>query len=279
MNSASQGLNYWPMRFCLLTLALIGSFVVSATAALPRDYFPLLVAGADRVAQRLDAEPNADLATLESTAGWKHFPSAILVASVLYTQPHPANPRRGDANHLSLWASTVYLGGKVFAKLEWEQLGARVLHRFATEEQAPDGYWGEHSRNGPTTGYDYLTATAVALYYEHSRDAAALEALRRSTDFHKFFTYPDGTPVETINDRNRYWGVSPWGHFGFSHFADGRRYAQFLTSFFTTTDLSLETLGRLAQNALYFHNGSSTAIPQDQARYHHQLSVPAGIPK
>jgi|SRR5438128_1027377 len=79
----------------------------------------------------------------------------------------------------------------------------------STEEQAPDGYWGEWSRNGPTTGYDYLTMAGVALYYERSHDPTALEALRRSTDFHKFFTWPDGTPVETSNDRNRYWGVSP----------------------------------------------------------------------
>jgi len=346
--------------------AVLHSSVAVVAANLPARYFELLNAGVARIENRLATEPTADLQTLESTAGWKHFPSAILVASVLYTQPHPAKARHSDAkllslaqqigdllatehaqgryttrldhhrdtymwleayrllerelgeerrtrwrqalldlmnklaadaaekqdypwyqspfistspNHLSLWASTVYLGGKVFSKAEWKRLGARVLHRFATEEQAPDGYWGEHSRNGPTTGYDYLTTTAVALYFEHSHDAAALEALRRSTDFHKFFTYPDGTPVETINDRNRYWGVSPWGHFGFSHFADGRRYAEFLTSFFTTNDLSLENLGRLAQNALYFHNGSSTAIPQDQARYAHQMSVPAGIRK
>src|SRR5438445_13842611 len=119
----------------------------------------------------------------------------------------------------------------------------------------------------------------VALYYEHSHDPAALEALRRSTDFHEFFTWPDGTPVETINDRNRYWAVSPWGHFGFSHFADGRRYAEFLTSFFTTNDLSLETLGRLAQDALYFHEGPTAPIPQDQPGYHHQMAVPAGIRK
>ena len=31
------------------------------------------------------------------------------------------------------------------------------------------------------------------------------------TDFHKFFTYPDGTPVETINDRNQ-------GLLGINHF-------------------------------------------------------------
>lgn len=374
----------------LLGVALRGSVAAAATS-LPARYFELLNAGAARVEDRLATGSAADLQTLESPAGWKHFPSALLVAAVLYTQPHPSNPRHSDAkllslaqrigdllasehaqgryttrldhhrdtymwletyrllerdlgeehrarwrqalldllqnlaadvaekqdypryaspfistspNHLSLWASTVYLGGAVFHKPEWEQLGGRVLHRFATEEQAPDGFWGEHSRNGPTTGYDYLTATAVALYYEHSRDAAALEALRRSTDFHKFFTYPDGTPVETINDRNRYWGVSPWGHFGFSHFADGRRYAEFLTARLPAqpktglavlnepspggavraprpagNELDVESLGRIAQDALYFHEGSNAPIPQDQPRYHHQMSVPAGIRK
>lgn len=348
-----------------LCAALSTSVAVAATN-LPARYFQLLSEGAARVEKRMATEPAADLPALESASGWKHFPSAILIASVLYTQPHPSNSRHGDAkllalaqrigdllasehaqaryttrldhhrdtymwleayrllerelgderltrwrhallglleklaadvaekrdypwyqspfistspNHYSLWASTVHLGGKVFRQPEWEKLGANVLHRFATEEQAPDGYWGEHSRSGPTTGYDYLTATAVALYYEHSRDPAALEALRHSTEFHEHFTYPDGTPVETINDRNRYWNVSPWGHFGFSHFPDGRRYAGFLTSFCTTGDLSLETLGRLAQNALYFHEGPTAPIPQDQPRYQHQMSVPAGIRK
>ena len=346
--------------------AVLQSSVAVASTNLPGQYFELLNSGVARIEKRLTAEPASDLQTLESSGSWKHFPSAILVASVLYAQPHPANPRHGDAkllslaqqvgdllasahargyyasrldhhrdtymwlegyrllerelgaerraqwqgaltnligalaadvaekqdfpwyqspfistspNHYALWAKTVFLGGKVFGNEEWQRLGGRVLHRFVTEEQAPDGYWGEWSRNGPTTGYDYLTMAGVALYYEHSHDPAALEALRRSTDFHKFFTWPDGTPVETINDRNRYWGVSPWGQFGFSHFPDGRRYAEFLTSFFAKDDLGLETLGRLAQNALYFHEGPTAPIPQDQPRYHHQMSVPAGIRK
>jgi hypothetical protein len=180
-------------------------------------------------------------------------------------------------NHLSLWASTVYLGGKVFKRPEWERLGAKVLHRLAAVEQDPDGYWGELTRAGPTTGYDYVTATAVALYYEHSKDPAALEALRRSTDFHKVFTWPDGTPVETINDRNRHWYVSAWAHFGFSHFPDGRRYAEFLTSSFKPDRVDLESLGRFAQDALYFHPGPVAPIPQDQENMHHRLRVPAGI--
>src|SRR5579864_306034 len=206
-------------------------------------------------------------------------------------------------NHLSLWASTVYLAGRVFGNREWEQIGTRVMHRFAVEEQSPDGYWGEHERSLPTPGYDYTTYTGVALYYEFSRDPAALEALRRGLDFHKYFTYPDGTPVETIDDRNRYTIVPGWsppasfspsdentppggndesaskGQFGFSNFQDGRRYAEFLTSFFRPGEVGYEDLGRLAQDTLYYHRGPQAPIPPDLAHFTRQLSVPAGIRK
>jgi len=188
-------------------------------------------------------------------------------------------------NHYSIYASTLLVGGHVFDKPEWITLSTKVLHRFCVEEQTVDGYWGEHSQAGPTTGYDYLTVTQIALYWEYSKDPEALKALRRSTDFHKYFTYPDGTPVETINDRNRYWGVSMWGHFGFSHFADGRRYAAFLTSFFPyggdtkSYGGDLQSLGRIAQDALYFHEGKTEPIPQDETEYAHAMKVPAGIRK
>jgi hypothetical protein len=186
---------------------------------------------------------------------------------------------RTSTNHLALFASEVYLAGRVLGNKEWEALGARALHRLAAEEQTPDGYWGEHTDNGPATGYNYLTATCVALYFEHSRDPAAREALRRATDFHKHFTWPDGTPVETINGRNRYWEVSPWGHFGFSHWPDGRRYAGFLAGFFAPGALPSRTLGRLAQSALYYHEGPTEPIPQDRPRFAYQMKVPAGIRK
>jgi hypothetical protein len=170
------------------------------------------------------------------------------------------------------------VAGIVFDKPEWKQLATSVLYRFVREEQSPDGYWGEHSQAGPTTGYDYLTETQIALYWEYSKDPEALNALRRSTDFHKYFTYPDGTPVETINDRNRYWDVSMWGHFGFSNFPDGRRYAAFLTSFFSE-DGDIQSLSRIAQNALYFHEGKTEPVPQDQFAYVHAMNIPAGIRK
>jgi hypothetical protein len=70
-----------------------------------------------------------------------------------------------------------------------------------------------------------------------------------------------------------------WGHFGFSNFADGRRYAAFLTSFYSSQPFSLESLGRIAQDLLYWHDGASEPIPQDQAAYARQMTIPAGIRK
>jgi hypothetical protein len=206
-------------------------------------------------------------------------------------------------NHLSLWASTVYLAGRMFGNQEWESIGARVMHRFAVEEQSADGFWGEHERSLPTPGYDYTSYTGVALYYEHSHDPAALQGLRRGLDFHKYFTYPDGTVPGVLDDRNRYTVVAGWntpgfvtwsddnpppagndesaskGQFGFTNFPDGRRYAEFLTSFFRAGEVAYEDLGRLAQDALYYHTGPKAAIPQDESAYVRRLSIPAAIRK
>lgn len=184
---------------------------------------------------------------------------------------------RTSPNHLSIWSSTLHLAGKVFGNAEWGKSGGRAMHRFAVQEQTPDGYWGEHSDAGPTTGYNFLTFTSMSLYYEHSGDPAALEALRRGTTFHAAFTWPDGTPVEVINDRNRYGGPTPWGHFGFSNFPDGRRYAEFLLEHLRKRPMSPDTLGRLAQDALYYHEGPTAPIPQEQPRFVHRMKVPAAI--
>lgn len=222
-----------------------------------------------RAAWRRELEKNLELLAADIAS---RADRAAYISPFIVTSP----------NHLSLWSSTLYLGGKVFANPRWVELGGRVMHRFAAEEQAPDGYWGEHDITGPTTGYDYLTVTAVALYAEHSKDPAALAALRRSTTFHKHFTWPDGSPVETVNDRNRYWSEKAWGHFGFTHFPDGRRHAAFLTTRIAAGDSrhGMEELGRLAQNALYYHSGPTAPIPQDmKTSVWRMKQVPAGMRK
>jgi hypothetical protein len=217
-------------------------------------------------------------------ARWRRALETLLgemAEEVAERQDRPAytSPFGVSVNHTALRASTVHLAGRVFGHPDWERLGARVMHRYAAEEQSADGYWGEHSMAGPTTAYDYLTAAGVALYFEHSGDPAAREALRRSTGFHKHFTWPDGAPVMLIDDRRRHAYVSPWAHFGFSHFPDGRRYAELLCGALREGQPSMEHLGRLAQDALYYHEGPTAPIPRDQAHYAYRMSVPAGIRK
>jgi hypothetical protein len=210
----------------------------------------------------------------------KHLAEIALDVAARENFPQYKSPFiRTSPNHLSIWASTLHLGGRTFGNREWEELGGRVMHRFAAREQSTDGTWGEHSVAGPTTGYNYLTATSVALYAEHSGDPDAVAALRRALDFHSHFTWPDGTPVEVVNDRQRHGGVSPWGHFGFSRFPDGRRYAEFLTSRIGEKPLRGEALSRMAQNALYFHEGPSAPIPQDEESWLYPMNVAASMRK
>jgi len=348
------------VRFTVLALA-----IVCGAAPLPQRYFELMEAGAHRVQARLDAEPNATLATIETSPPWKHFGYSILAPAVLYARTHPGNrhyheramldlamrigdllasenekgaftPRldsdwdtytwleawrlldaqlgaerrdrwkralqeniarlESDAaervdfpwyespyigtspNHYSQWAELLYLGGRTFDRPQWVELGAKILHRFLVD-QTPDGYWGEHSHAGPTIGYDHLTVSAVGVYCELSGDALCETALRRSLTFHENFTYPDGTPVEAVNNRNRYWPVSAWSQFVFSRFPDGRRYAEFLTGFFDPEKLSMDELGRISQDALYYHEGAVGAIPQDQERHLYVMQAPAAIRK
>src|SRR5262245_13835428 len=212
---------------------------------------------------------------IEKIVAWFARETAARIDFPRYQGPYI----RTSTNHLALFASTVYLAGRVLPDKEWTKLGERALHRLATEEQTEDGYWGEFTDNGPATGYNYLTMCCVALYWEHSRDTDALKALRRATDFHKHFTWPDGTPVETINGRNRHWAPSAWGQFGFSHWPDGRRYAELLAGCVKARKVSGRDLGRMAQNALYYHEGPTAAIPQEQPNAVHQMKVPAGIRK
>lgn len=197
-------------------------------------------------------------------AAWKDFPR--------YTSPYLGT----STNHYAQWAANVFLAGRLFGKPASEKLGRDVLHRFAVE-QNEDGFWGESRPDGPTNGYNLLTLSAIGLYYEHSQDPAALQAIARATKFHLAFTWPSGEPVELINDRNRYWEAWLYGNFAFSHSASGRSFAAFLFERFAARPLDIEQLGRTAQNLLYFHDGPAAPIPQQLPSSAFRLKGPAGI--
>jgi hypothetical protein len=73
--------------------------------------------------------------------------------------------------------------------------------------------------------------------------------------------------------------VSPWGQFAFTHWPDGRGYAEFLASFFKPDSIAMDALGRLAQDALYHHEGPVEPAPQRRQRYQHQMQAGAGVRK
>jgi len=89
-----------------------------------------------------------------------------------------------------------------------------------------------------------------------------------------FVTWSEENPSPGGNDES-----ASKGQFGFSNFPDGRRYAELLTSFFRAGEVGYEDLGRLAQDALYYHAGSKAPIPQDSHDYTRRLSISAAIRK
>lgn len=98
-------------------------------------------------------------------------------------------------------AMALYVAGKALERPEWREQAAAFLARVA-EAQKPGGFWSEHQ--GPVVNYNFVYVDALGTYYALSRDARVLDALARASRFHANFTYPDGSYVETIDERNPY---------------------------------------------------------------------------
>lgn len=118
-------------------------------------------------------------------------------------------------------AMGLYFACKIFGRPEWCTQAAAFLHREAAA-QYPDGYWSEHS--GPVVLYDTVYVDALGTYLAISKDESVRAALRKAAIFHAHFTYPDGTDVETIDERNPYWGKVRVPNVGFTFSSEGRGY-------------------------------------------------------
>ena len=107
-------------------IALAAALSLPASAAeLPARYYRLLEAGMAQVNQRLSAEPGAGLEKLEARPGWRHFPSAILMAGVLYAKPHPGNPHHRDPKML---AAALTIGDLLASEQEKGRYETRLDH-------------------------------------------------------------------------------------------------------------------------------------------------------
>lgn len=105
--------------------------------------------------------------------------------------------------HLTL---ELWMGGKIFGDESWTNLATETLETcFAT--QLKDGYWPDtQPHRGPAMGYNTVILSAASAYARMSGSATALQAVRRAADFHRWLSYPDGSIVETMDERNRYGG-------------------------------------------------------------------------
>ncbi len=110
-------------------------------------------------------------------------------------------------------AMALYCAGVCFDREDWKKQAREFMARVA-REQSPAGWWSEHS--GPVVAYNFVYVEAFGVYYSMSHDPAVLEVLKRSALFHGTFIYPNGTMVETVDERNPYESGTAHGNVGFS---------------------------------------------------------------
>ena len=148
---------------------------------------------------------------------------ALLLGYTGISKEERENDRTGNLHNIPAHhAMGLYFACKVFSRPEWCTQGAAFLHRIA-DSQSSDGYWSEHV--GPVVLYGTVYVEALGTYLAASKTDDGIRAtLRRAAIFHSHFTYPDGTDVETIDERNPYYGKVRVPNVGFTFSPEGRGY-------------------------------------------------------
>lgn len=104
-------------------------------------------------------------------------------------------------NHLYCWCAMLYRGGRVLGRAEYRRRAAWAMHKLLAAQDA-SGYHAEHQ--GPVIHYHVVTLSGMWDYYAQSLDPASVEPLRRGAEFWCGMIYPDLTPIEVFDERNRW---------------------------------------------------------------------------
>lgn len=118
-------------------------------------------------------------------------------------------------------AMALYCAGRLFGRTDWQEKARNFLHQVIAE-QSPHGWWTENV--GPVVAYNFVYLDALGVYYHMSGDEQVLNALYLAAHFHARYTYPDGSSVETVDERNAYHAGVHLGNPGFSYTDIGRGY-------------------------------------------------------
>jgi hypothetical protein len=164
-------------------------------------------------------------------------------------------------------AAALYLAGQLLARPGWCRQAAEFLGRVAGE-QDEGGFWSEHM--GPVVSYNLVYVDALGSYHALSGDRGVLPALERSARFHANFTYPDGSKVETVDERNPYHEGVTMPNVGFSFSPEGRGYVRRQWERLRAAGQALSA-DLAASFLLYGEEGPAAAAPGGKAFHHFVL--------
>ena len=126
--------------------------------------------------------------------------------SNIYPGPLPGSPAliAGEVipwvhNIPSHHATALFLAGELFDRPDWQQQ-ARDFMQLVVAAQSPHGWWTEHI--GPVVLYNRVYIEALGLYFTLSGDESVLPAIERGNRFHLNYVYPNGSMIETVDERN-----------------------------------------------------------------------------
>lgn len=157
-------------------------------------------------------------------------------------------------------AMGLYCAGAVLGKPDWCQYAKDFMQRVVSEQHI-SGYWTEHC--GPVVRYNMVYVDAIGHYYAMSKDESVLPALRRAARFHSMFTYPDGSLVETVDERNPYHKGIHMGNVGFTFTPEGRGFLVHQLALMVKSGLQINA-DDAASLLLYGEEGPFVPTPASQ---------------
>jgi len=120
-------------------------------------------------------------------------------------------------------ATGLYIAGQVLDRPEWRRQAKEFMAKVAAE-QDPAGFWSENY--GPVVRYGSVYTDALGVYYAVSHDETVLPAIERAVHFYANFVYPDGSIVETVDERNPYHSGLRFPNVAFTITPEGRAHTQ-----------------------------------------------------
>lgn len=162
-------------------------------------------------------------------------------------------------------ARGLYIAGVALDRPDWREQATAFMKK-VVDAQDPAGFWSENL--GPVVGYNLVYTDALGVYYAMSGDESVLPALERAAKYHASFTYPDGSSVETIDERMVYSASITLPNVGFTFSPVGRGYLQAQWGRMQSAGRPLPT-DAAASFLLYGLEGESSPPPaiQEQASY------------